>query len=180
MRIDLAKFENYENLTAEEKVALLEGFEYDDHSAELQKEKAELDRYKNAVSKANSEAKQWKDKHNALLSEDERKKEESAEAMESLKTELATLKQEKTISEYTSQYIALGYSPELAKETATAFANGDFQKTMQSHAQFLADQKKFMEAEALKKQPDLTAGTPPTKEQLELAELDPIFKAAGV
>lgn len=56
-KIDTSKIEGYANMTPEQKLAALEGFEYEDNSAELEKQK-------NALSKANSEAAEWKRKHN--------------------------------------------------------------------------------------------------------------------
>lgn len=179
-KIDVSKIENYASMTAEEKLAALESYEYDDFTDALTKAQAEVDRYKNALTKSNADAKQWKDKHNALLSDEEKAKAKTAEEFESMKAELTELREGKAISEYATQYVAMGYDKDLAYETATAQAKGDFQKMMQNHNAFLANQKKIIEAEALKKQPDLSAGTPPTKEQLENAELDSIFKAAGI
>ena len=69
-KIDTSKIAGYAEMTPEQKLAALEGFEYEDNLAELEKQK-------NAVSKANSEAAEWKRKHNALLSEDEKKKQAS-------------------------------------------------------------------------------------------------------
>lgn len=178
MKINTASIEGYAEMTAEEKLAALESYEYDDKSNELNTLNKELGRYKEAITKANSEAKQWKDKHNALLSDEEKAKEKAAEEYEAMQSELKTLKQEKQISDFAGQYISLGYDKELALETATAQANGDFQKMMQNHSTFLASQMKVMQEQALKKQPDLSAGTPPTKEQIENAELDAIIKAA--
>ena len=66
-KIDVTKIEGYENMTAEEKLAVLEGFEYDDNTSELE-------RYKNAVSKANSEAAELKRKYNERLSAEEKEK----------------------------------------------------------------------------------------------------------
>lgn len=57
-KIDTSKIEGYAEMTPEQKLAALEGFEYEDNSAELEKQK-------NALSKANSEAAEWKRKHNA-------------------------------------------------------------------------------------------------------------------
>ena len=42
MKIDVAQITDYDSLSLEEKVAALENFEYDDHSAEL----ADLEKYK--------------------------------------------------------------------------------------------------------------------------------------
>ena len=73
-KIDTSKIEGYANMTPEQKLAALEGFEYEDNSAELEKQK-------NALSKANSEAAEWKRKHNALLSEEEKKKQQDADKL---------------------------------------------------------------------------------------------------
>ena len=62
-KIDTSKIEGYADMTPEQKLAALEGYEYEDNAAELEKQK-------NALSKANSEAAEWKHKHNALLSEE--------------------------------------------------------------------------------------------------------------
>ena len=68
-KIDTSKITGYAEMSAEDKLKALEAFEYEDNAAELEKQKA-------AVSKANSEAAEWKRKHNALLGEDEKKKQE--------------------------------------------------------------------------------------------------------
>ena len=49
-KIDTTKIEGYAGMTAERKLAALEAFELPDNNS------AELERLKNAVSKANSEA----------------------------------------------------------------------------------------------------------------------------
>ena len=92
-RIDTTLIEGYENMNAEEKLAALEAFEYDDYSSEVQ-------RYKNAATKANGEAASWKKKHNELLSQDELAKQQNAETLEDMKNELETLRKEKTVSGY--------------------------------------------------------------------------------
>ena len=71
-KIDTSKITGYAEMSAEDKLKALEAFEYEDNVAELEKQKA-------AVSKANSEAAEWKRKHNALLGEDEKKKQEQEE-----------------------------------------------------------------------------------------------------
>lgn len=125
MKIDTGSIEGYAEMTAEQKLAALEAFEYEDNSSEVE-------RLKNAVSKANSEAADWKKKHNALLSEDEQKKQEDAAALESLKTELEALRKDKTVSEYTAKYIALGYDKDLAESTAKAMADGDMKTVFEN------------------------------------------------
>lgn len=109
-KIDTSKIEGYANMTPEQKLAALEGFEYEDNSAELEKQK-------NALSKANSEAAEWKRKHNALLSEEEKKKQEDADKLAQMEQELADLRKGKTVSEYKAKFVAQGYDEALAEET---------------------------------------------------------------
>ena len=52
-KIDTSKIEGYADMSAEDKLKALEAFEYEDNAAELE-------RQKNALSKANSEAAEWK------------------------------------------------------------------------------------------------------------------------
>lgn len=145
MKINTGAIEGYSEMTAEQKLAALEAFEYDDNSAELE-------RMKNAVSKANSEAAEWKKKHNALLSEDEQKKQKDAEAIEEMKSELEKLRKDKTVSDYTAKYIAIGYDKDLAAETAQAMADLDMAKVF-------ANGEKHRQALEKKIKEDLINGT---------------------
>lgn len=121
MKINTENIQGYADMTPEQKLAALEAYEYDDNSAEIE-------RLKNASSKANSEAAEWRRKHNALLSEEEQKKQESEEELANIRNELATLRKEKQVSDLTARYIALGYDKTLASETANAYVDGDMDK----------------------------------------------------
>lgn len=145
-KIDITKIDGYEKLSAEEKVKLLESFEYDDGTSEVE-------RYKNAVSKANSEAAEWKKKHNALLSEDEKSKQEAAEYTANLEKQIKELTQEKTIATYKAALLKIGYSEDEAMATAKAYAEGDIAKALKNQAAFVAAQKKAVLAEAVKETP---------------------------
>lgn len=125
MQIDTAGIEGYAEMTAEQKVAALEAFQFDDNSAEIE-------RLKNANSKANSEAAEWKRKHNALLSEEEQKKAEAEENNKKILEELETLRKEKTVSDYTAKFIAMGYDKDLAADTAKAMAEGNMAKVFEN------------------------------------------------
>ena len=145
-KIDISKIEGYEKLSADEKVKLLESFEYDDGSSEIE-------RYKNAVSKANSEAAEWKKKHNAQLSEDEKKKQETADYIAMLEKQNKELLEKETIATYKADLLKIGYSEELADATAKALANGDIAKAIKNQASFVDEQKKAVLAEAVKETP---------------------------
>ena len=150
-KIDTSKIEGYAEMTPEQKLAALEGYEYEDHSEELERQRA-------AVTKANGEAAEWKRKHTALLSEDEKKKQEDADKLASMEKELAELRKDKVVSDYKAKFVAQGYSEELADETAKALAEGDMTKVFANQQKFLADYAKGVKAEALKGTPKPPAG----------------------
>ncbi len=162
-KIDITQIEGYENMTPEEKVTALEGFEYNDNSAEVE-------RYKNAVSKANGEAAEWKRKHNALLSDDQQKKQKDEEELNNLRSEVAELREDKLRSGHKVKLLALGYDEALATETAEAMVKGDTDKVFANQQKFLEAHDKNYRAELLKNSPRPPAGgnggEPMTKEKL--------------
>ena len=136
----------YAEMSAEDKLKALEALEEADNSAELE-------RMKNAVSKANSEAAAWKKKHNELLGEEERKKQEQADHLAQVEKELAELRKEKTVSEYAAKFLGMGYEESLAKETAQAMADGDTEKVFANQVKFNDALKKAAIADKLKNTP---------------------------
>jgi hypothetical protein len=149
MKIDVTKIENYSTMTAEEKLAALETYEYDaiDNS--------EVDKLRNAVSKANSEAAEWKKKYNSKLSEEEKKEAERAAKEAEIQAELETLRRETAVSRYKADFIGLGYDEKLAEDTAKALADGDMAKVF-------ANQKAHQDALAkAAKAAALAGGDPP-------------------
>ena len=150
-KIDTSKIPGYAEMSAEDKLKALEAFEYDDNAAEVE-------RLKGAVSKANSEAAEWKKKHNELLTEDERKKQEDADALANMKKELDELRKDKTVSEFKAKLIAQGYDEALASDTAQAMADGDTAKVFANQGKFLEDYAKKVKADAMKKTPKPPAG----------------------
>lgn len=156
--IDTANIEGYADMTPEQKVAALEAYQYEDNAAELE-------RLKNANSKANSEAAEWKRKHNALLDEDGKKKlaeeeEKAAEAQKyaDLEAKFNALTKKTTISEYTVKYLAQGYDEKLAKETAEALANGEMDKVFANGEKHKAALEAKIKAELMKSDPKPGAG----------------------
>jgi len=139
-KIDTSKITGYAEMSAEDKLKALEAFEYEDNAAELEKQKA-------AVSKANSEAAEWKRKHNALLGEDEK-----------MEKELSELREAKRVSEFKAKFIAQGYDEVLAEDTAKAMADGDSAKVFANQQKFLDEYTKQVKADALKKTPKPTPG----------------------
>ncbi len=151
MKIDVTKIEGYENMSPEEKLAALEAFEYEDNASELE-------RYKNAVSKANSEAAEWKKKHNALLDADSQAKQEQEEELANLRKEVEDMRKDKAVSTYKAKFLGLGYDETLADETATALAEGDMEKVFANQKKHLDTHEKTIKSDLLKKTPTPPAG----------------------
>lgn len=150
-QIDTAKIEGYAEMTNEEKIAALEGYTYDDNAAELERQKT-------AISRANAEAAEWKRKFNAQLSEEERKAQEQEDERAALLSRVAELERKDKISGFVAQFLALGYSAELASDTATAMADGDTEKIFLNQKAFLDSHDKAYKAQLLKETPTPPAG----------------------
>lgn len=151
-KIDTSKITGYAEMSAEDKLKALEAFEYEDNAAELEKQKA-------AVSKANSEAAEWKRKHNALLGEDEKKKQEQEEKFANMEKELSELREAKRVSEFKAKFVSQGYDEALAEDTAKALADGDSAKVFANQSKFLEEYAKKVKADAIKKTPKPGAGS---------------------
>ena len=164
-KIDTSKIEGYDSMTAEDKVKALEAHEYDDNTSEVE-------RLRGAVSKANSEAADWKKKHNALLSDEDKRKQEDADALAAVTKERDELKKEKTVSEYKAQFLAQGYSDEMATATAQALAEGDVAKVFANQKKFLESYAKTVKADALKKTPRPGAGAGGSDEDKPMTKAD--------
>ena len=150
-KIDVSKIEGYASMSAEDKVKALEALEYEDNTIELE-------RLKKANDKLSSESAEWKRKHNALLSEEEKKKQEDADKLAQMEKELSDLRKDKTISEFKAKLIAQGYDEALASDTAQAMADGDTAKVFANQGKFLEDYAKKVKADAMKKTPKPPAG----------------------
>lgn len=157
-KIDVSKITGYETMSAEEKIKALESFEYDDGSATIGK-------LKDSVSKACSEAAEWKKKHNALLSDEEKKQAEQAEKYSAMEQKLAEYEKNIKVSDYIARYVALGYDSELAKSTAEARVNGDDDTVF-------ANQQKFKESFAKQLKAEMMKDTPAPKDGAKETEID--------
>lgn len=164
MRIDTAKIENYENMSAEDKLKALEEYEFETPAP---KETDEVTKLKAALSKANSDAAEWKRQYRQGLDEAKRAEEERKEREQAVEDELRTLRRDKTVSGFVAQYLSLGYDKDLALRAAEATADNDAATLMSCQQDFLAAKTKELEAAALNKQPTLTPGAPPTAKQAE-------------
>lgn len=165
MKIDTAKISGYAEMSVEERLAALEAFEFETPAP---KDGDEVTKLKAALSKANSDAAEWKRQYRQGLDEAKRAEEERKEREEAVENELRTLRRDKTVSGYVAQCLALGYNKELALRAAEAMADNDAAAIMACQQEFLEAKQKELEAAALGKQPTITAGAPPTAKQAEV------------
>lgn len=120
-KIDVKAIEGYESMTTEQKVAALEAYDSPEPDMSGYVKKTVYD-------KAASDAAEWKRKHNALLTDEQKKQQEQSESLAQMRQELEALRKEKTVSEYKAKYLSLGFDDKLAQETASAMADGDTDK----------------------------------------------------
>lgn len=181
-RIDTSSIEGYAEMTADEKLAALEAFEYDDGSDELGK-------YKNATTKANSEAaeykRQLKEAQAKLAEADSRASEGQTEAerqIAEMRAQLESMQRDKTVADYTARLVSSGFEPELAATGAAALADGDAPAFFDGLAKFIEAHDKSLTAQLAQrsitpdkgnKQPDQTGMT-----MQKLRQLTPMQRAA--
>ena len=151
MKIDATKIPGFENMSPEQKAAI-SGMEFPDPADYTGYVKKDL------YDKAASEAASWKKKHNDLLSEEEKNKQEKEEAYQNLLSEVEALRKDKTIATYTARYIAQGYGEELAKDTAAAMVEGDMEKVFKNQDIFINMRSEEIKKELLKGTPRTPAG----------------------
>ena len=151
MKIDLTKIEGYETMSAEEKLAALEALDIPEPDMTGWVKKEVLD-------KATSEAAKYKREMRERMSAEEAAQAKAAEDMANIMSELEALREEKSVSEYTAQFLGLGYDEALAKATATALQKGDMGTLFKNHAKFVQGREKVLRAEMLKDTPKPPAG----------------------
>lgn len=141
MKINTSTIPGYADMTAEERLAALEAYEF---QASAEEESATVKRYKELISKANGEAAEFKKQLRERMSAEEKaaaEREDAAKRAEEEKAEterrIEALVKENTITKLTAKYAALGYSQKMAEETAKAQYEGDTDTVfanMQKHA----------------------------------------------
>lgn len=149
MKIDTTKIENFDNLSAEEKVNALMNFEYEQEDAV---------KLKNALNKATSEASEYKKALREKQTEAERLEAERKEADAKREEELNALRKEKQISELKAKFMGVGYDKDLAQTSADALANGNLDDIFSGFSTFVENVKANVRDELLKKTPSPVGG----------------------
>ena len=148
-KIDVTKIEGYADMTPEEKLKALEGYDVPDpdYSGYVKKD---------VFDKTASELAAKKKELNEKMSEDEQKKAKEAEERQALEEKYNALLRENAVSKNKTKLLGLGYDEKLADETAEAMADGDLEKVFKNQKKFLEGFEKSIRAEVLKDTPEPT------------------------
>lgn len=162
---DWTKVEGYrEDMTSDEKLALLENFDPSSLAEPAPvTPSAPTVIPKGYVSKAqfdkvSSDLSTIKKQLREKMSTDEQLESDRLAEQEQMKQELETLKREKTLSSYKASYLAQGYDEALAGEAAEAMADGDTDTVFKIMRKHTANAEKAMRAKILKETPVPPAG----------------------
>lgn len=165
---DLLKDAYQEGMSVEDIAKALEGIEMPIDNSD------EIDRLKNALSKSNSEAADYKKQLREKMSADELKEKEDAEKWDEIVKERDALLKEKTVSTNKAKLLALGYEESLADDTAEAMANGELDKVFANQKKHLDSVEKKIRSEILKDTPKPDGGSSSeTMTKQKLREMSP-------
>lgn len=132
---------------------------------------AAMKKQKLALDAAAADAAEWKRQYRATQDEATRMKEEQDEAFRAMKAENDAFKRNNAIEKRRNKYLSMGYSDELAKASAEAWADGDEDKVLDYQKQFNEQFETKIKASLLAQQPELTPGRTPTGVGAEPAEI---------
>lgn len=173
--IDTSKIENYANMSAEEKVAALEAFEF---AAPEPTPSPDVENLRTQLSRANGEAASWKKKFHDKLSDEEKKEATRVEELESLKAELQEYKTEKRINGYKARLLEIGYDAESADSLARSLPDGVGDTFFDTQKAFYAAKAQKIQEDLLKGQSSLSAGSTPKSEDPDAKTVEAFKRAA--
>lgn len=177
-KIDTSKIDGYDGMTAEEKLAALESYEYDDGTAAYSKLKADFDKTSSDLAALKRNTKQTEAEQAKTVAEKESE-------VAALREQLDGITKKMTAADYTARYLALGYSDELARDTAQALVDGNVQKVFENQQTFLSERDKAKAAEQMRDmaRPSVGAGQKLRTQADIINGIDPndhVSMAAGI
>lgn len=140
----------------------------------------ELDKLKAKLSRANSEAADYKRQLRERMSADEAAKADRDEQINAMKTELEELRRGRTLSDYTARFVGLGLDEEAAGVAATALADGKADDLFSGLKSFLETVKKGAVSEAMSGQKGLSSGEPVQGADKDKTFTEMLRKASGL
>ena len=157
MKIDTTKIDGFDTMSDAEKIAALSNYEFVDANEVEAK-------YKKLISERNTEVAQYKkanqkldDELKARMDEAELKQREKDDELAKLKEQYEATIKEGRVAKQMAVYKSLGYSDELAKETAEAFINGDYDTVNANQLKAHAEFEKSIRAEVVRSDPKPTS-----------------------
>lgn len=147
-KLNLKDLPGYKDeLTAEEKLALLDTYELPEPDYTGYVAKSTFD-------KASSDLAEYKKQLREKQTAEEQAKTDAEAAAKAMQERLDTLERDKSISERTAYYLSRkGYDETLAKEAASAFVLGEIEKLNVSEKKAETNYEKQLRAELLEKTP---------------------------
>lgn len=165
MKIDTSKIAGYESMTVEQKIAAIEGFEFDTEPGEGYISKKLFD-------KTSSELADAKRKLKEKMTKDEQDEADRVQRFNDLETKYNELLKKSTIDSYKAKFAAQGYTEELASETAQAMFDGDMTKVFENQQKFLGEYEKRIKLTALEsmKRPGVDMGAGAEDDAIKMAQ----------
>lgn len=154
-KININSIEGYADMTAEEKLAALEAYEFETPDTET----PELSKYKKIVSERNSEINKLKDELKSKRTADEQAAIEREEKQKAMELELDSLRKEKKISKLTTDFMSIGFNKEMAEKTAIAKVDGDDDTVFANLKSLTENITKSAMANAMDEQGGLSSGS---------------------
>lgn len=141
-----------------------------DYKAEAERLRIENEKLRRANTSASSDVSRYKKALQERMSEEERNRAEREENEAKMKAELESLRREKTVSDHRASFVGLGFSQELAQNSAEAVADGNYSAMFDNIRQYITQLNKEHTAETFRNTPKPVAGNNPngiTKEQFD-------------
>lgn len=180
MAFDWSTVEGYkEDMTAEEKLALLDGW------TAPQPESQQPINMKGYVAKKQfddlaSELAAAKRQLKSKMTEEEAREADRLAHEEAIENELKVLRREKTISSHKASFLAQGYDDALASEAAEALADGDTDQVFALMGKYKVTAEKALRQQILKEVPVPPPGDQITDELKQKAETEKLRKYFGL
>ena len=139
-----------------------------DLEARIKELEAENGKLKQATTNASAdasrhkkEAAEWKDKYNSRLSDEEKAKEDQANATAAMQEELENLRKERNIAKFTASLAAsdIGMDAETAKAVAEALNAGETEQVFDGLRRFITAHDKALREDALRNNRTLPGGS---------------------
>ena len=141
---------------------------------------AEVVKLKAALSRANSQAAEYKRQLREKQTEAERAEAERAEQEQAMREELETLRKEKDIGDSVNRALALNMDADISQKLAEAWNAHDKDSMFDCLKAFVEATTTRLNNEALNRQPGLSAGIPPTTNTAVKSEDDKIRQWMGL